>query len=81
MRVPIEDSIDLHTFRPKEVAIVVEEYLDQAVLRRFRQVRIIHGRGIGIQREIVRSILSGHENVVRFWDAPDHGSTYVELKE
>jgi DNA-nicking Smr family endonuclease len=81
MRVPIEDSIDLHTFRPKEVPIVVEEYLFQAVLRRFGQVRIIHGRGVGIQRQIVRSILSGHPSVLRFWDAPDQGSTYVELKK
>ena len=80
MRVPIEDSIDLHTYRPTEVPIVVEEYLYQAVLRGFRQVRVIHGRGIGVQREIVRSILSSHANVGRFWDAPDQGSTYVELK-
>ena len=56
--VPIEDSIDLHTFQPREIAIVVEEYLYQAVAKGFREVRIIHGRGIGVQREIVRSILT-----------------------
>jgi len=77
--VPIEDSIDLHTFQPKEVAVVVEEYLYQAVAKGFREVRIIHGRGIGVQREIVRSILSKHPSVVSFHDAPDHGSTTVFL--
>jgi DNA-nicking Smr family endonuclease len=78
--VPIEDSIDLHTFQPREVAIVVEEYLYQAVRRGFAQVRIIHGRGIGVQREIVRSILEKHPGVAGFRDAPDRGSIYVTLK-
>ena len=77
---PIEDSIDLHTFQPREVAIVVEEYLYQAVRRGFAQVRIIHGRGIGVQREIVRSILEKHPGVAGFRDAPDRGSTHVTLK-
>ena len=58
--VPIEDSIDLHTFQPREIAMVVEEYLYQAVAKGFREVRIIHGRGIGVQREIVRAILARH---------------------
>ena len=78
--VPIEDSIDLHAFQPKEIEVVVEEYLYQAVLRGFREVRIIHGRGIGVQREIVRSILTKHERVASFHDAPDRGSTTVFLK-
>ena len=78
--VPIEDSIDLHPFQPKEVAIVVEEYLHQAAAKGFREVRIIHGRGIGVQREIVRSILTKHPGVVSFHDAPDRGSTTVFLK-
>ena len=77
---PIEDTIDLHTFQPREVAIVVEEYLYQALRLGFSQVRIIHGRGIGVQREIVRSILEKHPAVVGFRDAPDRGSTYVTLK-
>jgi DNA-nicking Smr family endonuclease len=77
--VPIEDSIDLHTFQPQEISIVVEEYLYQALERGFREVRIIHGRGIGVQREIVRSILMKHPNVMSFHDAPDHGSTTVFL--
>ena len=77
--VPIEDSIDLHTFQPSEIPIVVEEYLYQAIRRGFREVRIIHGRGIGVQREIVRSILQSHPGVAGFRDAPDRGSTYVTL--
>jgi dsDNA-specific endonuclease/ATPase MutS2 len=78
--VPIGDSIDLHTFQPREIAIVVEEYLYQAVMRGYPEVRIIHGRGIGVQREIVRSILEKHPKVQAFRDAPDRGSTYVTLK-
>jgi len=78
--VPIEDSIDLHTFQPKEIAIVVEEYLYQAQQRGFREVRIIHGRGIGVQREIVHSILKKHPDVVGFCDLPDRGSTVVALR-
>jgi DNA-nicking Smr family endonuclease len=77
---PIEDSIDLHTFQPREIQIVVEEYLYQAIQRGFREVRIIHGRGIGVQREIVRSILERHPDVKNFRDAPDRGSTYVTLR-
>jgi DNA-nicking Smr family endonuclease len=76
---PIEDSIDLHTFQAREIDIVVEEYLFQAVAKGFREVRIIHGRGIGVQREIVRSLLSKHPNVVSFRDAPNRGSTIVVL--
>ena len=78
--VPIEDSIDLHTFQPREIAVVVEEYLYQAVRRGYIEVRIIHGRGIGVQREIVRSILERHPSVLTFHVAPDRGSTYVTLK-
>ncbi len=79
VRVPIEDWIDLHTFRPREVADLVEEYLYQARLRGFRRVRIIHGRGTGVQREIVRSILKRHPGVISFSDAPDRGATLVVL--
>ena len=78
--IPIEDSIDLHTFQPREIRIVVEEYLFQAVKRGFREVRIIHGRGIGVQREIVHSMLKEHPAVTSFRDAADRGSTHVLLK-
>lgn len=79
VRIPIEDWIDLHTFRPREVADLVEEYLVQARLRGFRRVRIIHGRGMGVQREIVRSILKRHPGVVSFCDTPDRGATVAVL--
>ena len=82
--IPIEDSIDLHTFQPKEVHIVVTEYLYQAIRRGFREVRIIHGRGIGVQREIVRGVLSRHPLVESFADAPPErggwGATVVRLR-
>jgi dsDNA-specific endonuclease/ATPase MutS2 len=77
--IPIEDSIDLHAFQPREIPIVIEEYLEQARIAGFREVRIIHGRGIGVQREIVHSILKRHPAVAQFKDAPDRGSTHVLL--
>ena len=80
VELPIEDWIDLHTFLPADVAGVVEEYLLQARQKGFRQVRIIHGRGIGVQREMVRAILSRHPEVIAFTDAPDRGATVVQLK-
>ena len=78
--VPIEDFIDLHTFQPREIRIVIEEYLYQAIKRGFREVRLIHGRGIGVQREIVHSTLKEHLAVISFRDAADRGSTYVLLR-
>jgi dsDNA-specific endonuclease/ATPase MutS2 len=76
---PIEDWIDLHSFQPGDVGSVVEEYLYQAWQRGFVQVRIVHGRGIGVQREVVHSLLRRHPRVHSFCDAPDRGSTIVEL--
>ena len=80
---PIEDSLDLHTFAPRDVASAVEEYLTEAAARGFREVRIIHGRGIGVQREIVRGVLSRHALVESFADAPSErggwGATIVRL--
>ncbi|HTY64195.1 MAG TPA: Smr/MutS family protein [Acidobacteriota bacterium] len=81
VELPIEDSIDLHTFRPQEIADLVEEYLYQALQRGYREVRIIHGRGAGVQRNIVHSILKTHEKVIAFRDAMDHGATVVVLKQ
>lgn len=79
VEIPIEDRIDLHTFRPAEVASVVEEYLLEARRRGFQTVRIIHGRGIGVQREIVQSLLRRHPAVLGFADVPDRGATLVTL--
>ena len=80
LEVPIEDWLDLHTFQPKEVKSVVQEYLYQARQKGFTMVRIIHGRGIGVQRETVRRILSRDPGVAGYADAPDRGATTVILK-
>jgi dsDNA-specific endonuclease/ATPase MutS2 len=82
--VPIEDAIDLHPFKPKEIRSVVESYLEAAVESGFREVRLIHGRGIGVQREIIRGLLSRHPSVEDFRDAPPGrggwGATIVRLR-
>lgn len=80
IEIPIEDWIDLHTFQPREIKSVVEEYLCQARQKGFAQVRIIHGRGIGVQREIVRRVLDQHPEVIAFEDAPDRGATLAYLR-
>ena len=83
-RVPIEDRIDLHAFAPDEIPSLVEEYLTAASRAGYRQVRIIHGRGTGVQRRRVRSALSRHPLVVSFRDAPPEaggwGATVALLK-
>ena len=66
----IEDSIDLHTFLPREIPDVVESYLEAAAERGFVEVRIIHGRGRGVQRQRVRSALARSPWVEEFSDAP-----------
>lgn len=85
VQMPIEDAIDLHTFAPRDVASVVEEYLFEAQARGFREVRVIHGRGKGVQRQVVRGVLSRHPAVASFGDAPatrgGWGATLVWLKE
>jgi len=81
---PIEDAIDLHAFAARDVKDVVGSYLDAAHEAGFREVRIIHGRGIGVQRETVRAILARHPRVASFADAPPDrggwGATVVFLK-
>ena len=81
---PLEDAIDLHPFAPKDIPSVVEEYLDQCHKAGFHEVRIIHGRGKGIQRQIVRSLLEKYPQVLSFKDAPPEsggwGATVVQLK-
>ncbi len=82
-QVPITDVLDLHTFAPRDVKAVVEEYLFEAHRRGFRALRIIHGRGIGVQREMVRGVLARTPFVVAFQDAPAEaggwGATLVDL--
>ena len=67
----ITDTLDLHSIPPRQVKAVVEEYLFQAQQRGFSVVRLIHGKGIGVQRETVRKILRRTSFVREFHDAPD----------
>ena len=67
---PIEDFIDLHPFRPREIRSVVESYLEEAARLGFAEVRLIHGRGIGVQRDAVRAVLTKNPLVLDFCDAP-----------
>ena len=80
---PITDELDLHTFRPQEIADVVEDYLELALEKGFRRIRIIHGKGIGTQREIVHGILKKNPKVGRFYLADGSsggwGATWAEF--
>lgn len=84
--VPIEitDVFDLHSVPPRDVKAIVEAYLEEAHARGFTAIRIIHGRGIGVQREIVRSVLARTPFVVSFGDAPAEaggwGATVATLR-
>uniref|UniRef100_Q02BT5 Smr protein/MutS2 n=1 Tax=Solibacter usitatus (strain Ellin6076) TaxID=234267 RepID=Q02BT5_SOLUE len=85
IRIPITDVFDLHTVPPRDVKAVVEEYLIEAHRLGFRALRIIHGRGIGVQRELVRNVLSRADFVAGFGDAPAEaggwGATIVTLRD
>jgi dsDNA-specific endonuclease/ATPase MutS2 len=82
---PLADALDLHAFRPKEITSVVEEYLIECQRAGFAAVRIIHGKGTGAQRNLVRALLEKHAGVVSFRDAPPEaggwGATLVLLKQ
>lgn len=84
VRLEIGDVFDLHSIPPREVRAVVEEYLREAHLKGFRRVRIIHGKGIGVQRETVRQVLARTPFVQHFSDAPPEaggwGATVATLK-
>jgi dsDNA-specific endonuclease/ATPase MutS2 len=83
-RIPITDVFDLHSVPPRDVKAVVEEYLSEAHRLGFPALRIIHGRGIGVQREMVRAILARTPFVTDYRDAPmeagGRGATIVTLK-
>jgi|CXWL01.1.fsa_nt_gi dsDNA-specific endonuclease/ATPase MutS2 len=79
----LSDVLDLHSFPPKEVASLVRDYLDEAMARGFPRVRLIHGKGTGVQRELVRKILAADPRVESFGDATDGGgwgATVVALR-
>jgi len=81
VRIPIEREIDLHAFAPRDIPSVVEEYVDAAAAAGLREVRVIHGRGRGVQRGIVQAALDRHPRVVEFWDdlAAHLGATIAQL--
>ena len=85
VQVPITDVFDLHTIQPRDVKRVVEEYLHEAQRLGFRSVRIIHGKGIGVQREMVRAILERTPFVIDWTDAPPEAgglaATIVRLSQ
>jgi dsDNA-specific endonuclease/ATPase MutS2 len=83
-RIPITDVFDLHSVPPQDVKAVVEAYLEEAHRLGFKALRIIHGRGIGVQREMIRSVLARTNFVESFRDAPAEaggwGATLVTLR-
>jgi len=80
----VGDVLDLHSFPPREVRELVRDYLELAIERGYAQVRIVHGRGIGVQREAVRKILAEDARVEAFGDAPAEaggwGATWVRFR-
>ena len=84
IEIPVEDSIDLHPFPPRDVPDVVDAYLEEAVAKGYAEVRLIHGRGIGVQRDRVQHLLARHPLVSGFHDAPPErggwGATIAYLK-
>jgi dsDNA-specific endonuclease/ATPase MutS2 len=84
VEVPITDELDLHAFAPRDVADVVRSYLEAAIERGFAEVRIVHGKGVGVQREIVHNVLRGHPAVAGFTLADGRrggwGATVVKLR-
>ena len=81
-RIPIEGTLDLHAFAPRDVKSVVEEYVIAAHDAGLRKIRLIHGRGKGVQRGIVQQVLERHPLVEEFWDAGDAhlGATVARLR-
>jgi DNA-nicking Smr family endonuclease len=82
-RIPIEPSLDLHAFHPRDIKSVVEEYVNAAYEAGLREVRLIHGRGRGVQRGIVQAVLEKHPLVVEFYDVSEShlGATVAVLEE
>jgi DNA-nicking Smr family endonuclease len=79
--VPIERELDLHTFAPRDIPSVVDSYIEAAHAAGLREVRLIHGRGKGVQRGIVQNVLERHPLVAEFWDdqASHLGATIARL--
>lgn len=84
VELPLTDVLDLHSFRPADVKDVVRDYLDACYEHGLRKLRIIHGKGIGVQRQTVRTVLQRDRRVIAFGDAPaeagGHGATWLTLE-
>jgi len=84
VRIPFTDVFDLHSVTPRDAEPVIEEYLLEARRLGYRALRIIHGRGIGVRRDMVRKVLARTDFVASFGDAPAEaggwGATIVTLK-
>jgi len=82
-KIPIEPQLDLHAFRPRDIPSVVTEYIHAAHECGLREVRLIHGRGKGVQRGIVQNVLDKHPLVAEFWDATEAhlGATVARLAD
>lgn len=80
---PIEPSLDLHAFAPRDIPSVVEEYVTAAHAGGLREVRLVHGRGRGVQRGRVQATLERHPLVAEFWDDADShlGATVARLRD
>jgi len=74
--IEITDSLDLHSFHPRDIRAVVAEYLNEARKKGFRIVRIIHGKGVGVQREMVRKVLAETDFVRSFKNAPEFSGSW-----
>ena len=82
VRIPVEHELDLHAFAPRDIASVVSAYVEAAAAAGLREIRLVHGRGRGVQRGIVQSTLERHAGVVEFWDDHDShlGATIARLR-
>ena len=80
---PIEPELDLHAFAPRDIPSVVEEYIREAHAQGLRELRLVHGRGRGVQRGIVQQALDQHPLVAEFWDdtSAHLGATMCRLRE
>ena len=81
MKIPIGPELDLHAFAARDTPSVVEEYVRAAAATGLHDVRLIHGRGLGVKRGIVQAALERHPQVVEFWDDSDArlGATFARL--
>jgi dsDNA-specific endonuclease/ATPase MutS2 len=80
--IPIEAELDLHAFAPADIVSVVNEYVETAAARGLGEVRLVHGRGRGVQRAAVQAALEQHARVLEFWDDPAAhlGATIARLR-